>query len=159
MNVAIPVHMRRGIFGRMVPFIIMAGKERTAFLPIDKKLYERITAPCRQATYLDRLAGTMHVFSEYADGLVNEPLEALLQRYPGSWAVENRDVESFSLYVGRDSSTGRLDDHYTFEIRCRRGKYKGSVDKGTNAECKAGRLREIFGERFKMDPHGPAKSE
>jgi len=150
LSVAIPVHMRRGLFGK-APYIIMVGTDRTAFIPIDKKLYERIMVPYKQATYLDRLSGTMHAFSEYADTVAKDPLDQVISRYPGSFAVSNGEVVSFVLYIGRDEHTGRPEDHYSFEIRCLRGKYRGSVDKGMSTAGKVEFLRDVFGERFRMD--------
>jgi hypothetical protein len=58
---------------------------------------------------------------------------------------------SFVLYIGRDEHTGRPEDHYSFEIRCLRGKYRGSVDKGMSTAGKVEFLRDVFGERFRMD--------
>jgi len=143
--------MKRGLFGREAPSVIMVGPDRTAFIPIDKKLYESIVAPYKQATYLDRLSGTMHAFAEYADKIAKDPLHEVMSRHPGSFAVENSEVQSFVLYIGSDEQTGRREDFFRFEIRFRRGKFRGSVDKGTNVSGKAEFLGEVFGERFRMD--------
>jgi hypothetical protein len=150
LSIAIPVHMKRGIFGE-APSVIVVGTEKTALIRVNKKLYESIVASYKKATYLDRLSGTMHAFSEYADRIAKDPLDQLVSRHPDSSVVDNGDVVSFSLYVGRDERTGKRDDHYSFELRCRHAKYRGSVDKGTNISGKAEFLREVFGERFKME--------
>lgn len=150
MTVAIPVNMRNGLF-KAVPFVIIVCADRTALIHIGKKRYESIVAPYRQATYLDRLAGTMHAFAEHADKLAREPLDSVIAEHPGSVAIENGDVKSFKLYFDYDVKNKRYNDHYTFEIVAARGKYKGIVDRGTDVAGKIPAIIEVFGARFHQE--------
>lgn len=149
MSVAIPVHMKRGLFGPD-PFVILVGTDRTALIHVDRKRYESIVAPYKQATYLERLSGTMHAFAEYADAMCKEPLDEVISRNPRCTAVDNGDIVSFELFVGRDERTGRRHDYYTFELKCRHRKFKGTVDRGTDLSGKAHALRGILGDRLRM---------
>ncbi|HHX29335.1 MAG TPA: hypothetical protein GX716_10065 [Firmicutes bacterium] len=149
MSVAIPVHMKRGFLGP-VPFVVIVDTSRTALIHVGRKRYENIMAPLRQATYLDKLSGTQHAFAEYADRLAGDPLEEVISRHPGSIVVDNDEVLSFALSAGHDGSTGRPQDHYGFAIKCRRRRYTGSVDRGTDVSGKTPALREVFGERFRL---------
>jgi hypothetical protein len=149
LSVAISVHMKRGLFGPD-PFVILVGTEKTVLIRVDRKRYESIVAPYRQATYLDRLSGTMHAFAEYADTMAKEPLDEVISRNPGSMTVDNGDIVSFECYVGLDERSGRRHDYYSFELKCRHRKFRGSVDRGTDVSGKAQALREVLGDRFRM---------
>lgn len=148
--VSLAVHLKVGIIKRE-PWVLWIGPQQCAFICIGQKRYDVIVSTGTQGAGnlpKDKAKAAGQAFRSYAQSLVTDSLETILQTHPGSVAFSTKQIKHLQIVATYDSELHTYDDYERFILELPKDKYRGAIERDTNLSGIVQILEGWLGDRY-----------